>query len=248
MPYGSDTIVIPVILPAGLLRPRRSAYTGQRGQDGLPDVASRGGRVSVAPIPRRSDPALRLASSNDDPDERPHAVEIAPNQVEHHHHEQGGGGAPFPHTFEPLELPAWTLGGSDRPKPSPNNPSPAPSALRQNLIGTGRLATNDPRQAHHVVPRGGAMNGDRNPEPAQRRLQNFGISLESVENGLPLSPAFHQRLHTTNYYEYVNNRLRESRNSEEAYGILAELRNELARHNELFERTNEIADVEVAQS
>ena len=236
-PYGHDTLVIPAIFPAGFFSRTRSADTGYRPESKPTLIAE---RLSIAPIPRRL--AAVLTASADEPDDEPVQLDPIPGTQPHPHsgHHPSTDGME-PHRFEPLEIPAPLLGGlSARPPGSQIVPATPRGAMRQNLIGAGELDPEDTREAHHVAPQGRAMNGNRNHQPAQRQMQKFGVDLNSIENGVALSPAFHRRLHTTEYYDYVNRRLRDSNSRAEVQRTLEEIGRRLALDNEAFEDTGQM--------
>jgi hypothetical protein len=98
------------------------------------------------------------------------------------------------------------------------------SNLRRSMMQAGMLAPNDPKQAHHIVPGGGPMSGGRDPGLTQRQLARLGIGLDTPENGAPLSPGFHQGLHTAAYYDYVQRQLEGAQTAESARTILHAIR------------------------
>ena len=141
---------------------------------------------------------------------------------------------------------------SSPPAPEPNDPhapdtaqapdefadpaTPEPQRrLRRALEAAGEVSKGDGRDPHHIVPRGGIMSGDRDPLPAQRRLDLLGIDLESADNGVVLSRPFHQRLHTGSYYEFVRSQLRRASTPEQARRTLRELADQLRQADKRFQ-------------
>ncbi len=81
------------------------------------------------------------------------------------------------------------------------------------------------------------MNGNRDPVLAQCTLARFGIGLDTPENGMPLSAEFHRQLHTTDYYEYVNNNLETATSLEDAIDIVQRIRSELLLDDQFYRMT-----------
>ncbi len=97
---------------------------------------------------------------------------------------------------------------------SPPSADPIPGTpeqklrLRREMEKAGQIERNDGNEAHHMVPQGGRnMTGQRDPSRAQDVLKQFGIDLDNVENGAALSANFHRRIHTNEYYAYVERSL-----------------------------------------
>lgn len=118
--------------------------------------------------------------------------------------------APGEEMVELLEREAQLAIGRSRLRiaPGPGEPDPATpfqrESLRRNMLREGFIAEGDGLEAHHITPGGGPMAGERDAGLAQRRLRELGVDLDSVSNGVALSPGFHRRLHTKEYYDYVN--------------------------------------------
>jgi hypothetical protein len=61
-------------------------------------------------------------------------------------------------------------------------------------------------------------------------LQRFGIGIDQSANGSYLPEAFHQRLHTPDYYRAVNEFMAQSTSRQEALSRLAVIRDLLMKH------------------
>lgn len=94
--------------------------------------------------------------------------------------------------------------------------------------------------AHHIVPSGGAQNGDRDPTPVQDALADLGINLDEPANGVGLSAGFHNRIHISGYYGVINTRLSGVGSREEAEEILQKLRQDLKQADRDYQQTGEI--------
>lgn len=84
------------------------------------------------------------------------------------------------------------------------------------------------------------MTGRRNPRLTQEMMQELGIDLNSVENGIPLSQGFHRRLHTEAYYDYIQGILPLAQTREEAIALLARLRHELVDADREYQRSGQL--------
>ena len=103
------------------------------------------------------------------------------------------------------------------------------------------LAPGDGRDAHHMVPHGGpGLTGDRDPSEAQKRMQRFGIRLDSIDNGAPLSRGFHRHVHTERYYDYVREGTSRAQTREEAIEFLSDLRRRLLEGDREFQQTGQM--------
>ncbi len=104
--------------------------------------------------------------------------------------------------------------------------------LARNLEKAGKLRPPG-HQAHHIVPDSeGRYEG---AEEARRILEKFKIGINSAENGvwLPGKPgigpgAYHQGLHTKEYYRWVYDLLREATTRQEAVDILERIARRLS--------------------
>ncbi len=119
----------------------------------------------------------------------------------------------------------------------------ASNILERNELGrrmeeAGTIAPGE--VAHHGVASGGAQNGGRDPEPAQKALANVGIDLHEPANGVGLSAGFHNRIHTFGYYDNINRRLFGVGSREEAEEILQKLRQDLKQADCDYQKTGEI--------
>jgi hypothetical protein len=84
--------------------------------------------------------------------------------------------------------------------------------------------------AHHIVAHGNKM-----AAPAQRVLMRFNIHIDNAANGVFLpdraasaAPGmYHRNLHTTGYYQAVNQALGNARTRQQALDILDDIRTEL---------------------
>lgn len=225
-PYRSDTLVVPAFLDTGD-NPKALAawmrehpdsfvagtFTFERvRQPADPYGLARGG-VQLAAGNERYLPLLRRLGES-------WGRSVAPNK------------APLPGAGE-------GVGGNGRPAPTTADPATPEQQrrLRQEMINKGRLSEKDEREAHHIVPGGGPNSGGRDPRPAQDMLRDAGVSLNNIENGVGLSPDFHRRLHTSEYYRYVGRRLRAAGSPEEIRGFLQSLAKRLEDADRLFRET-----------
>ena len=71
------------------------------------------------------------------------------------------------------------------------------------------------------------MSGGRDPAAGQKALPKHGIDIDSLGNGVPLSAAFHRRLHIAKHYRYVNRKSTGAESKEEALAILSKIRQNL---------------------
>jgi RHS repeat-associated protein len=96
----------------------------------------------------------------------------------------------------------------------------------QILSGNIHAATNIAQQAgeaaHHIV-----AYGSKRADEARGVLDAFGIGINSAENGVFLPAAFHNGVHTRNYYEALNEALRGAGSSDDVLDILNDFRNNL---------------------
>jgi len=86
--------------------------------------------------------------------------------------------------------------------------------------------------AHHIV-----ASTSPKAAPARAQLANFGIDFNDAENGVflprgsasanPNGASVHSRIHTNEYYSYVNEMMSGARNSSEAGDVLNQIRNQL---------------------
>ncbi len=250
LPFGNDTLVIPfTFVPQpgrrrsyGMSRMRPAAELFRYGVRRPDDDAG------------WTDPAPRLVPVSDEiPDaQKPPSERIeddARRQLENSERGLTGRTAHLPdgdEVFRPIPTPgpsgrsgsAGPSGGAGIPLGAGGNADdPATETQRRDLRRNLGLAPNDPRQAHHIVPGGGPMNGGRDPTRAQDWLSQFGIGLETLDNGVPLSADFHRRLHSTAYYAYINDELGSATSVEEATKILQKIRSRLIREDQLYQMT-----------
>ena len=86
--------------------------------------------------------------------------------------------------------------------------------------------------AHHIV-----ASTAKKAAPARQQLANFGIDINDVDNGVflprrvaspnPTGASVHSRVHTNDYFEYVNDMMSAARNADEARDILTYIRGQL---------------------
>ncbi len=107
---------------------------------------------------------------------------------------------------------------------------PSPSAvLRANMKSTGTRPPPFPNAAHHIV----AFDASA-AAPARAHLERLGISINDADNGVflryteeGLGP-YHPEIHTTIYYEEVNQRVLSAATVEQARATLREIGGQLA--------------------
>ena len=105
----------------------------------------------------------------------------------------------------------------------------------------GQIERNDGNEAHHMVPQGRRrMTGQRDPTAAQDVLKQFGIDLDSVENGAALSADFHRRIHTNKYYEYVTTNLLNLSSKEQVDSWLSRFREQLREADTEFQQSGQL--------
>ena len=107
---------------------------------------------------------------------------------------------------------------------------PSSKKLRRNLELAGVEVPDYPNAAHHIVA--GSAPGAEN---AREILTKFGIDINDSSNGVFLptqrnvvNSAYHPSLHSTEYYEKVDDMLSAATNREEAIEILHEIADQLA--------------------
>ena len=107
---------------------------------------------------------------------------------------------------------------------------PSSKKLRSNLELAGVEVPDYPNAAHHIVA--GTASGAEN---AREILTKFGIDINNASNGVFLptqrnvvNSAYHPSLHSTEYYEKVDDMLSAATNREEAIEILHEIADQLA--------------------
>ena len=107
---------------------------------------------------------------------------------------------------------------------------PSSKKLRRNLELAGGEVPDYPNAAHHIVA--GSAPGAEN---AREILTKFGIDINDSSNGVFLptqrnvvNSAYHPSLHSTEYYEKVDDMLSAATNREEAIEILHEIADQLA--------------------
>ena len=164
----------------------------------------------------------------------------------------GFGDGPKAPTFQEEFSPAPALPQSTAsPAPTPVIPtlegfdttytSPATvfekSELRKNMEAAEAI---QPGQAgHHIVPGGGPQNGDRNAGLAQQRLRELGIDINGVENGVALSPDFHNQIHTKRYYDTIVDQVVNETTRERAIDVLREIGRNLQEADHTYQRNSE---------
>ena len=113
---------------------------------------------------------------------------------------------------------------------------PSSKKLRRNLELAGVEVPDYPNAAHHIVA--GSAPGAEN---AREILTKFGIDINDSSNGVFLptqrnvvNSAYHPSLHSTEYYEKVDDMLSAATNREEAIEILHEIADQLAEGTSLI--------------
>ena len=96
------------------------------------------------------------------------------------------------------------------------------------------------RCPHHIVPGGGPQSGGRDATIAQDKLAELGIDLNGADNGVGLSPAFHSRLHTTGYYNFVNAQLIGVSTKQEAEAKPAQISEMLKQADATYQATGQL--------
>ena len=71
-------------------------------------------------------------------------------------------------------------------------------------------------------------------------LKQFGIDLDNVENGAALSADFHRRIHTNEYYAYVERSLQPFRTRESVANWLSDFREQLREADQEFQRSGQL--------
>ena len=94
--------------------------------------------------------------------------------------------------------------------------------LARNMAKAGKPVTKGAGVAHHIVAKGA-----RGAEEARDVLKKYGIDIDDPCNGLALPKDYHQRMHTTNYYQKVNDKLSKASSAAHARDLLTELANEI---------------------
>ena len=75
----------------------------------------------------------------------------------------------------------------------------------------------------HVVKKAAEL-----AEPARNILKKFGIDVNDPRfNGAALPTKYHEGLHSKEYYDWVNSRLRDAQTKEQAESILDGIRKQL---------------------
>lgn len=142
-----------------------------------------------------------------------------------------GERAPCRNEASPLQAPGAEYA------PDPATPEQR-AILRRELERSGELAPGDGREAHHIVPQGGpGQSGARDPIPSQQVLSNAGIQSGSAENGVGLSRAFYRRVHTADYYRFVETSLREVKTRQETVHFLQSMARRLREEDLEFQAT-----------
>nr|WP_122013173.1 RHS repeat-associated core domain-containing protein [Maliibacterium massiliense] len=100
----------------------------------------------------------------------------------------------------------------------------SPSIVQEKPIVQGRTRTKKNTHIHHIVAKKARL-----AQPARNVLVSVGIDYKKDPRNLVILPAkYHQRMHTKEYYEYVNARIRPYKGqSAEVERVLLELQGEL---------------------
>ena len=106
--------------------------------------------------------------------------------------------------------------------------------LAKNMEAAGKPRPDGDHAAHHIVAHDAGL-----AAPARAKLQEFGIDLNSSENGVWLrhkrgsgTGSYHPELHTNKYYEEVNRRISQVKTKEEAIEVLQDIAKQLS--NDIF--------------
>ncbi|WP_405763648.1 AHH domain-containing protein [Streptomyces sp. NBC_00045] len=104
--------------------------------------------------------------------------------------------------------------------------------LRNALNAAGDMEPATPHSPHHIV----AGNSPK-AAPARAQLDRFGIGVNDAENGVwlprsssspnPNGLSVHSKVHTNDYYAYVNNLMSGARNRSEALDVIDHVRRQL---------------------
>ncbi|MGW3653675.1 ricin-type beta-trefoil lectin domain protein [Streptomyces sp. NPDC000878] len=104
--------------------------------------------------------------------------------------------------------------------------------LRNALNAAGDLEPATPHSPHHIV----AGNSPK-AAPARAQLDRFGIGVNDAENGVwlprsssspnPNGLSVHSKVHTNDYYAYVNNLMSGARNRSEALDVIGHVKRQL---------------------
>ncbi|MFB6632057.1 RHS repeat-associated core domain-containing protein [Streptomyces sp. NPDC056362] len=104
--------------------------------------------------------------------------------------------------------------------------------LRNALNAAGDMEPATPHSPHHIV----AGNSPK-AAPARAQLDTFGIGVNDAENGVwlprsssspnPNGLSVHSKVHTNDYYAYVNNLMSGARNGSEALDVIDHVRRQL---------------------
>jgi RHS repeat-associated protein len=121
--------------------------------------------------------------------------------------------------------------GGNSPKPRSNKTSRNAKILGDNLVASG-VARPAETAAHHIV-----ASTNKKAAPARQQLANFGIDINDASNGVflpiktasknPTGASVHTRIHTEDYYTYVNDLMAGARNAREARDVLDHVRRQL---------------------
>lgn len=245
LPYGVDTIVLRMTWDTP---PRRRRSIGRwdiaRGALSPWAVADRpragSFNAEIVPVADEEDPAHRpLPEPFEhpsrrllyDPNARPETLYPSPLGGTNEHPFLPGGIGPRGGNTPGGRASVPRAGASPSTPAIPNPASPEQELrLRRELERSGQIKPGDGNEAHHLVPQGGrSMTGRRDPSVSQDVLLQFGIDLNSFENGAALSQRFHRRIHTNDYYAYVERSLRNLRTQEEVKKLAIPFQRAVAR-------------------
>lgn len=253
-PYGVNTIRLRITWPAP--RPWVSDARWDIAQGAIPSWA-----VAARPLTRRPDTGvIRIADEEEKEREQerketlPHVTSPAPSPRSGLLSPDSGPPPPLSPLapglppYSPLIPGAAPGSGATAPRaipppladPSPGTPEQK-LRLRREMEKAGQIERNDGNEAHHMVSqRGHNMIGRRDPSRAQDVLKQFGIDLDSVENGAALSANFHRRIHTNEYYDYVTRNIRNLMTREQVSAWLSRFRKQLREADQEFQRSGQL--------
>lgn len=109
------------------------------------------------------------------------------------------------------------------------------SKLRRNMEVAGKIAKG--QVAHHIVPGGGPMNGERDATRSQELLEELEIDRDGVDNGVALSPEFHGKIHTKGYYDYVREQIENLTSKEDITEKSREIGDSLQETDRVYQQT-----------
>ncbi len=98
--------------------------------------------------------------------------------------------------------------------------------LARNMNAAGKGIEKGTGACHHIVAKGA-----EGAEGAMKLLAKWGIDIDDASNGVGLPRAFHQRVHTKNYYRSVEERLGRANDPDHARKILEQIGKDLVKQS-----------------